>query len=260
MNMPAPTPKNIIHQTDPLIDDALKTLTRGKGFRTRTTALDLSQIKKDDMKLSDLIVALWEQIRKNWEDSHCGSGGEQNWRWDLQTEISPVNDSKETRLEKALAAKLPSDWANQIPTSSGLVRSGADRKRNVDLAHWNGIDEVTMIELKIASDTPVYAAFEIVRNALLLCLARSSGGKIKVVSEKQWLRHGLTANLRVLAPREYYKGFSLGWFEHELNSAVCTFGKTHDIAMNFHFRQFDQSPTSADDLKTCLQDGKVYEL
>lgn len=259
MNTPEPKPANIVHLTDSLITAAVNSLTHGiKSFESITSAREVSKLTRvthGDLKLIELLEALWRQIEDNWISSGYRPGGDDNWRWKLMPIIGPKNFSSEKKLEKELANVLPAaEWANQVPTSSGLSISG-DRHRNIDLANWDGVSAVTIIELKVVRpkpDTPLHAAFEIVTNALLLRLARKHRTKIKMVQPDKWLRDDLKVHLRVLAPRKFYVGYALGWFEQELDRAVAAFGKAHALEMSFGFRFFDDDPTDEKSLLSAL--------
>ena len=244
---PTPT-KNIVDGTDEIIRDAINELTHGhEWFWTKTTMDEISNISPPESKFEALIDLLWEKIETNWRLAGERGGGDRNWRWAPQLYIDhEENESPETKLEKGLAGVLPKEhWTNQVPTASGLISSNSDRKRNIDLAHWDGAETVTLIELKIASDTPIYAAFEIIRNALLLCLSRVHPEQIKAV-DPRW-RRASRAHLRVVAPASFYEESgrcrSLAWFEIELDRAIATFGEKLPeharISIDFGFRIFD---------------------
>lgn len=245
--------KNIIGGTPELITKALGPLTNcAEEFSTITFARKVASFT-GDLKLPGLVNDLWKRIEENWKEAGRQPGGAENWRWKPQRYMHPDNPSEETRLEKGLARVLPEKrWANQIPTSSGLISSTSDKKRNIDLAHWDGAKTITLVELKVATNTPVYAAFEIVRNALLLCLARAHQNTPKPIliaeeKERVWTRI-TKAHLRVVAPKQFYrqldeptlgKHYSLGRFEEQLGDAVSSFGSHHGLQMSFGFRVFD---------------------
>jgi hypothetical protein len=259
-------PKNIVDGTDEIIRDAINALTKGREwFWTKTTLDELSKIAPPDADLEPVILRLWEKIESNWkavDPINQRGGGASNWRWKLLPSINyEENESPETRLEKALALALKRDrWANQIPTSSGLISSTSDRKRNIDVAHWDGDTTLTLIELKIASDTLLFAAFEIILNSLLLCLARKYATQIKMV-DPVWSK-ATKAHLRVVAPAAFYrdgdKARSLGWFEEKLSAAVSGFGSKLPpparLEMDFGFRVFDLS----DVLLRSIESAKAF--
>ncbi len=223
MNTPNNIPSNILDGTKERITATLNLLTTGKKeFTTRTSLKEVSGLH-GDLKLLDLLQEIWVIIEDNWKRAGRNRGGCENWRWEPQLEINPKNSSAETRIEKNLAANLPpKHWANQVPTASGLISTRSDRRRNIDLAHWDGVETVTLIELKALAtgakptQTPLLAAFEIIQYALLLCLARAhqtQQARINIVEPKVWL-DAKRAHLRVIAPDRFYdKQFPLDWFE-----------------------------------------------
>lgn len=263
MNTQATTPKeNILFGTDEMITDSLNKITLGEEKFTTKTALKEVAGLQVDLKLAALLEKLWDQIEANWKRAGRRAGGSENWRWGFQPDISSKNPSAETRLEKALAAKLPeARWANQVPTASRLIHPDSDRKRNIDIAHWDGVETVTLIELKVpkpdakTKQTPLLAAFEIVRNGLLLCLARkypTQEAGIKITKPEVW-RDAKKANLRVVAPNSFYDPqYSLGRFERELNRAVAAFRKPNSPEMSFAFGRFDTEPTGEPELFAAL--------
>jgi len=238
---------NILDGTDEIICNKINEITGGhKWFGTKTTLLEVSKICPSDIDLTALIRTLYQKIESNWKNGGQ-LGSNENWRWSLKRNIDPENKSAEIRIERAFANILsPEHWANQIPVASGLVGS-ADGRRNIDLAHWDGVRTVTLIELKVASDTPIYAAFEIVRYALLLCLAREH---TEIRMAKPLWKEVSLARLRVVAPTAYYqrdgKPLSLGWIEHAIDRAVAAFGETlpesAKLTMDFGFRAYSSEP------------------
>ena len=97
------------------------------------------------------------------------------WHCRRATEIAGHNLSKETLLEKAVAAlahegHMPG-WFNQCPVASGITGSSGDRKRAVDLVHLSG-ETARLVELKWSSNTPAHALFQLLEYGLAYCLAR----------------------------------------------------------------------------------------
>lgn len=242
--------KNIMEGTDDRITRVLgRIINCDERFSTITFARKVASFT-GDLKLVALVNDLWRDIEENWKAAKaagCGRGGSQNWRWEPKLSMHPNNPSEETRLEKGLATVLPKQrWANQVPTASGLIAPTADKKRNIDLAHWDEAERVTLVELKVATNTPVYAAFEIVRNALLLCLARKHQEEINIARKDVWAKVK-EARLLVVAPKQFYDQlnrdgthYSLGRFEGDLSAAISNFGGDHGFRkMSFGFRVFD---------------------
>lgn len=238
-----------------LIDQALGA-TPSKEFCSKTTALALggeNAKTQPHLDFVPLIQAMWRLIATNWVEAQCQWRGSENWRWTLRDNLSVErqNTSEEVQLNRTLAGNLPEErWANEIPTASGLAEQGGKEPGGLDLACVRDDlpDRVCLIELKIGSNNPVSAAFQIVTYGLVLNLARlvherllHKKGPIKI-SDK-WCRAN-HADLRVLAPTSYYSEYpKLGWFEDRLKAGVVAFGETQKLGMSFGFRRFDEDPT-----------------
>lgn len=173
-------------------------------------------------------------------------GSDKNWRWTLQTNLSDENTSPEVLLEKALVliekpkAKEARGWANQVPVASGLTTTrAADRRTAIDLVRKreNGFD---FIELKLGSDTPLFAAMEILGYGLIYLLFRKHRADLTFNKESP-IMNASYVGLQVLAPKTYYNDWKLGWLEHELNDALKTFPKeigVGGLSMGFSFAAF----------------------
>ena len=185
------------------------------------------------------VAAALDQIEKNWRLSAAagqGSTSKQNWRWWApQCQIGPENRSPEVVLERAIARACVSagrtDWSNQVPVASGVVRPSGERRRAIDLVHQKDEGQFEFIELKIASDTPLYAAFEIINYVGIWLLSR--GGKAK-----GQLLDATRIDARVLAPAEYYAPFQLDALERTLNEELEAYGRRHGALLSFGFEKF----------------------
>jgi hypothetical protein len=243
---------NIVQGVDELITKHLNRVTGGKEDYRRLTTLKEIAAAKDSLQLPELLETLWAQIESNWRNGGSLPGGNENWRFEGKLQLDTENnESEETCLEKGLAIALPrSSWANQIPTSSGLISPASDKKRNIDMAYKNAAGELTLIELKApklnaeSQQTPVLAAFELVQNAMLLCLARAHRTGPSAINMKDpdvW-ETAQSVALRVVAPERFYpREWPLHRFEAELNEAISGFKKPNSPQMSFAFRVFDLS-------------------
>lgn len=182
------------------------------------------------------VAAALDMIAANWEHSGragLGSASRENWRWCVpQTFIGAENRSPEVVLERAIAracvAAGRSDWSNQVPVASGVVHSSAERRRAIDLVHKCDEGHYEFIELKIASDTPLYAAFEIISYVGVWLLSRNDECGKPLLEAKR-------IDARVLAPAAYYAPFSLGTLEQILNRELHDYGARHGTALSFGF-------------------------
>ena len=190
---------------------------------------------------------LVETIHRTIENNYargCASANKdrsrENWRWPvLQPQISEHNRSPEVVVERAIAAACKrldrTDWANQVPVASGLIASGSERRRAIDLVHRRGERHFELIELKIASDTPLYAAIEIILYGCIWLIARSDKP-----SRESALLDGDHIDLRVLAPTSYYAPYVLRNIEATLEKGVRALGQRHGITLTFAFQLLDK--------------------
>jgi hypothetical protein len=173
-----------------------------------------------------LITELLGIIERNWLDARTAYGGapsSENWRFIPLPEISKSNKSSEVTLERAMVALSPTDWANQVPTSSGLCSSTQDKRRAIDLVYENGFKEYTFFELKIASDTPLFATMEILIYGLLYIFTRQHIDELGYDNGEKVLLQAQTIHLRTLAPEKYYGEVDLTWLEKAINVGLTRY-------------------------------------
>ncbi|MCL6740734.1 hypothetical protein LZ518_06255 [Sphingomonas sp. RB56-2] len=189
-----------------------------------------------------LVREIFDLISRNYDVAGATGNkdrSKQNWRWhSLQPQISSHNRSPEVVVERAIAAAClelgRSDWANQIPVASGLIPGAGDGRRAIDLVRRHSAQHFELIELKIASDTPLYAAVEIVGYCCLWLIARND--RPKRVSP---LLEATEIGLSVLAPTGYYERYSLADVERSFDQGIAALGRSHGIAMSFSFLLLD---------------------
>ena len=227
-------PKSLLDGVEASISGALSIT----SLRHRSAVLKLQPF---DGRL--LVAGIFETIRQNYLASNATANkdrSKQNWRWhSLQPQIAPLNRSPEVIIERAIAAACAAlnrtDWANQIPVASGLVEGAGDGRRAIDLVRRHSENHFELIELKIASDNPLYAAVEIVGYACLWLLARSDRpGRSSALLDAE--RIDLTV---VLAPEGYYARFPVVEIEGSFDEGVRALGNGMGVAMSFGFRRLD---------------------
>jgi hypothetical protein len=230
----APGPKSLIEGVEQAVIETLGIT----GLRHRSALRRLSSFNG---------VMLVEEIHRIIEDNYARSGASankdrsrENWRWhSLQPQISPKNRSPEVIFERAIAAACDRlgrvDWANQVPVASGMVASARDGRRAIDLVRRRGQRRFELIELKIASDTPFYAAIEIIVYGCLWLIARSDKP-----SRGSDLLDADYIDLQVLAPSAYYSGFALNQIEAALDAGVRALGRQNDIVLTFAYKLLDE--------------------
>lgn len=190
---------------------------------------------------------LVELIFRTIADNHARGGAaanrdlsQENWRWQRpQSKIAPHNKSPEVILERAIAAACEqtgrTEWANQVPVASGLIAGAADRRRAIDLVHQCGERHFELIELKIASDTPLYAAVEIISYGCIWLLAHATPP-----SKRSAILEADHVDLRVLAPADYYTRCDLTELEAALAGGCRALGQKRGVTMTFAFHALDE--------------------
>jgi hypothetical protein len=207
-----------------------------------------------------LVELVFRQIRVNYDiagSSARKNRSRENWRWQsLQPQIAPHNRSPEVAVERAIAAACArmgrTDWANQVPVASGLMDGASGGRRAIDLVRRRGERHFEFIELKIDSDTPLYAAVEIIGYACPWIIAkgdRPAHASAILDSER--------VDLRVLAPADYYSSFALSALNSALNNGVSALGLRHGVTLSFAFEQLDArikavAMLSDDELLNCF--------
>lgn len=195
----------------------------------------------------DIAALVHGVVRANWRAGGAGDNKErsqQNWRWTLQPQIGEANRSPEVMLERAIASACAAagrtDWANQIPVASGLIADASDGRRAVDLARRHADGAIELIELKIASDTPLYAVVELLGYASAWLLARADPpARMPALLLVERL------DLRVLAPAAYYGPFDLCALERAIDGGVKQLGYAHGIQLSFRFEVLPEGLTRA---------------
>jgi hypothetical protein len=92
-----------------------------------------------------------------------------------------------------------------------------------------------LIELKIARDTPLYAAVEIIGYGCLWLLARAYPPSLKSA-----ILEADHVDLRVLAPMAYYSRYDLTGLEAALDRGCRALGQAHGVTMTFAFYALDE--------------------
>jgi hypothetical protein len=185
-----------------------------------------------------------------WEEPT--SAARSNWLW-RSSDTGHSDDSAEVRLEREIASKGGTDWSFQMSTMSGVFDSTSHGRRAIDLVHRISPDEYALIELKVNSNNPVYAAFEILGYALAYCQARRHADVHSQPSDRDVLR-ARKIRLVVLAPSEWYtfkirgkgvaKPFALAPLASALNAGLerlrAILALPSFDALSFEFRCFDE--------------------
>ena len=230
-------------------------------YQHRTAALSLKD-RATIPSSKHFLLATYKQIDNNWNDAvKAGSysPSRENWRFKPRPDISPKNTSPEVRLERAIVSVANNHWANQIPTSSGLVGPQSDKVRNIDLVYRDDNQNFTLIELKVKSNTPLFAAIEILTYGLLFAWSRNNADHLSYDSSVQPLLAAKSINLCVLAPKEYYKDFKLKKLGESINLGLSEAKGIFGIPYTFEFTQFPKPLKSDDSPEQLLENAEQRE-
>ncbi len=216
----------------------------GETWKQKSTCRRLTSAPKKVSSYETWVSNLYDLIEENRSDHtlSCETPSRANWCPRRQTGLDPYNRSPEVLLERAIALlgkhKKLQYWFNQVPVASGLRDGRADKRAAIDLLRYRG-GRADFVELKWKSDTPVFAAFEILLYGLAYLFARVN--RVAFKYQEKRLMHASEVSLRVLAPRAYYTGYHLEWLEQGLDEGVraLAVNKTDGaLSMGFTFLAF----------------------
>jgi hypothetical protein len=188
-----------------------------------------------------LVELLHAQVARNWNrciEALTKLPSQENWRWPYRSGyISSLNTSPEVTLERAIIAAAIADgrddWSNQVPISSGMIGSG-EKRRCVDLVHKRGAAAFDLVELKVGSNNPLYAAVEIIQYGLAWLISRRHRDVLGYTSRE--LVEANDIHCQVLAPPAYYRGLNLRWLERGLDHGLRTLGERDGVRLGFEFQ------------------------
>ena len=243
----------ILSGVDEIIDEILEVKPIGNApYYHHKTACD--QLHRVPLKgfAADLLTKVYDQIETNWEKrAYKKPPSKKNWRFLQNKTIDKENKSLEIQLQRAIVninqnmwpdAK---NWANHVPTASGLCGHACDKHRAIDLVHvysgQNSYETVEFIELKVdtKSGHPLYAAIEVLLYGMLYVFSRRRLKELEYDVTKQPLLQASAIHLVVLAPCKYYEGYQFEWLEKEITTELTQFIREPEgYKMDFQFQSF----------------------
>ncbi len=252
---------SIFDGTDALIDDWLGLRFKAKPpLYEKTTAwkkCSASETRDGCVFVRSFLCI----VDKNCRDRRLpGPASKKNWRFQHAPNFVSANTG-ETPLERKLVRGAPNSLANQIPVASGVC-SADERRNTIDLAEQCGPNEYTFFELKVGSDTPLYAAMELLGYAACYIAARRKMADLGYNAPEKQLLAATVVHLRVLAPQNYYRvgqrGYPcLRWLQAKINTGLaCVHEYVEGLHMDFGFEAFPENfalESDSDTLRECLR-------
>ena len=234
---------SILDGLESVIDEKLGLKARHR-YKHPKSYLILSEEPVSNLDGKALIKAIYDKVESNWNKASYHNPSKENWRFEPRTDIDENNEDPEIRLERAIVKSLASIrddvvWANQVPTASGFVAPHADGHRNIDLVHRCEDDSYEFVELKWESNTPLFAAMEILQYGVLYIFSRLKREIRDAAAEKRLL-DAPAIHLRVLAPFSYYRRGELAWLERAISVGLREFltERRCGFQMDFQFQAF----------------------
>lgn len=234
-------------------------------YRHRFAAHALSERSSELTSTTEFLNAAYDRIHQNWRDAVKGGyskPSKENWRWKRHLETSPNNKSLEVTLERAIVRATGENWSNQMPTASGLTGPAADKRGSVDLVYRSDAETYSLIELKVESDTPLFAAIEILLYGLLFVWSRNNRTKLGYDLKAQPVLNASQLNLCVLAPQRYYEKYELGCLIAALKKTFNSFYYRKDLAITFqltHFKMDVDSLSEPGELVTSVLKWQILD-
>ena len=233
---------SILKGIDELVDDWLEVEPIGKPpyYRHKSTAIELIRRTtriRDARPFLDACYSRIHQNRLDATDSVNTGPSKENWRWKRHLDLAPENASPELRLERAIVASCGDSWSNQMPVASGLVGPAANKRAAIDLVYRKDPTTYSLIELKIDSNNPLFAAIEILIYGLLFVWSRANQGSLGYDLEDQPVLGASDVTLSALAPERFFDGMDLSTLATVLNRGLAEFGQLHGLVLAFEFCQ-----------------------
>ena len=196
---------SILTGIDELVDSWLEVGPKGTPphYRHRAAANELTRRETPITGTRAFLEASYARIHANWLaaiDAGYTNPSKENWRWKRHRSLGADNSSPELKLERAIVNACGENWSNQMPTASGLTGPAADKRAAVDLVLREEPTDYSLIELKVNSDTPLFAAVEIVKYGLLFVWSKVNQDDLNYEQKLQPVLAANTVMLSVLAP------------------------------------------------------------
>lgn len=230
-------------------------------YKHKRTLQKLTETSPPFLSTDNLIDRLFKCSQVAWESfpkEQRRSRSTENWRFAIQSLEGKNTTDPEVVLERLLAVVLDKNWSNQIPVDSGLLGKISQktsklvhRGKAIDLIHRQA-DQFSIIELKFESNTPLYAAIQVIKYGVAYLFYRQFvlPGYLKERGNDLCppIMKANSIDLVVLAPFKFYEPFiptssSSSWLEQFKRQINAEFGasnvrKAVGIPMTFQFEAF----------------------
>ncbi len=187
-------------------------------------------------------IAVVERLYRSLDCDGWQASYGQNWVW--RTEAPAYQTlSPEVAMEREIVAMdTNGQWTCQMSTASGVQGPSLHKRRAIDLVRRTGPDRYRFIELKVDSDNPLYATFEILGYGLAYLHARENHWKGAGPYD---VMRASDVELVVLGPGDWYRyktsrtakqrlRYQLDWLTDTLNQGFSTlFGSTPRMVLSF---------------------------
>lgn len=199
----------------------------GVDLRRRVGKLAVSDRGESEAQFgAPLVGDLYAALGGPWWTDKNKWNVKSNWSWRREG-VDPSGESDEVVLERAVCRARSKFWTYQMPTSSGLRGKRTDKRRSIDLVRMVNPRSFEFIELKVASNDPVYAVQEILGYGLAYLHARASGFQERVADAKGVLQASCV-ELVVLGPTDWYQQYfersnsqaELEWLVRAINTGI----------------------------------------
>jgi hypothetical protein len=226
------------------VDDAINRAFEVASYRHRSKFREVIESPPKSFNGVDFVESIFQIIKENWESCVLNNGRKpsaENWRWfHPKTALADHNSSAEVCLERALVdACLMAGrtvWSNQVPLASGLVDGSSYRRKAIDLVHRRGDRAFDLIELKVASDNPLYAAMEILQYGIAWLLSRRDRERLGYAGKP--IIEADDVLLVVLAPEIYFENRDVRRIGKPLDRGLSVLGEKHGVKLGFQYQSF----------------------
>jgi hypothetical protein len=225
------------------VDDAINRAFGITSYHHRSKFREVIESPPKSFNGVSFVESVFQIINGNWEScvlNKVRKPSAENWRWfEPKIALADNNRSAEVCLERALVNAClkagRTDWSNQVPLAKFVGKSSYSRKA-IDLVHQRGAHAFDLIELKVASDNPLYAAMEILQYGLVWLVSRRDRERLGYAGKP--IIEANDVLFVVLAPEVYFEKLDVGRVGKPLDRGLSVLGEKHGVRLGFQFQTF----------------------